>query len=367
MASLRKRRGNWYVRVQRWVDGARKEVQIPLRTSSKVEAMVRLTQVNKVEEDIKQGIMFDFAWLNETSSVTRVRRFTLKEACDTWLDSRKRSQDNTISINKQSIRYMLGAIGQNKPINRIISTDIIQFIEYLESNGLSITSINIHLRTLKAMLRYWHKRERLRKMPIIEQLPTRKADPHYITDREFGLVMQLEGLDNFYKRVFLLYRETGMRLREPMMATMEGCWLDIPNLSKGKVGRHIELDETLQAIFSEYKTWLTEGYGSRIKDPGDHISKVFKKALVTFGVEDRKHFHSLRHTYAVRMLIKGVSIYDLKLLMGHSSVTTTEQYSLMNLKRIAQDFPKIAPKGAFLGKEDTPLEDTQPLLKEYVA
>ena len=67
------------------------------------------------------------------------------------------------------------------------------------------------------------------------------------------------------------------------------------------------------------------------------------------------------------MLIKGVSIYDLKLLMGHTSVTTTEQYSSMNLKRIAQDFPKIAPKGAFLGKEDTALEDTQPLLKEYVA
>ena len=106
MASLRKRRGNWYVRVQRWVGGARKEIQIPLRTSSKVEAMVRLAQVNKVEEDIKQGIMFDFAWLNENSS-TRVRRFTLKEASDTWLDSRKRLQDNTLSINKQSIRYML--------------------------------------------------------------------------------------------------------------------------------------------------------------------------------------------------------------------------------------------------------------------
>ena len=155
MASLRKRRGNWYVRVQSWVEGLVKRFN-PLRTSSKVNGKTK--QVNKVEEDIKQGIMFDFAWLNETSSVTRVRRFTLKEACDTWLDSRKRLQNNTLSINKQSIRYMLAAMGENKPINRILSADIIQFIEYLESNGLSITSINIHLRTLKAKLRYWHKR-----------------------------------------------------------------------------------------------------------------------------------------------------------------------------------------------------------------
>ena len=32
---------------------------------------------------------------------------------------------------------------------------------------------------------------------------------------------------------------------------------------------------------------------------------------------------------------------SLKLLMGHSSVTTTEVYSNMNLKRVAQDFPTI--------------------------
>ena len=367
MASLKPRRGKWYARVQWYVNGSRKEKQIPLRTSSKVEAMMRFAKVSKVEEDIKQGIQFDFAWLNEDSSITSIRRFTLQEACDKWLDSRKRLQKNTLSINRQSVRHLLASLGKRKPINTILNTDIIKFIEYLESVGLSITSINIHLRTLKVMLRYWLKRERLDKMPIIEQLPTRKADPNYITDHECSAIMQLEGLDNFYKRVFLLYRETGMRLREPMMAVLDGAWLDIPNISKGKVGRHLELDDTLQAIFLEYKQWLTEGHGARIKDPGEHISKVFKKALVAIGAEDRKHFHSLRHTFAVRRLIQGTSIYDLKLFMGHSSVTTTEQYSTMNLKRIAQDFPKIAPVGSFLGKEDTGLEDTLPLLKEYVA
>ena len=36
-----------------------------------------------------------------------------------------------------------------------------------------------------------------------------------------------------------------------------------------------------------------------------------------------KHFHSLRHTFAVRRLLQGVPIYDIKNLLGHSSVTTT--------------------------------------------
>ena len=68
---------------------------------------------------------------------------------------------------------------------------------------------------------------------------------------------------------------------------------------------------------------------------------MFKKALREIEADEGRKFHSLRHTYAVRRLITGTSIYKLKLLMGHSSVTTTEEYSKMNLKRVAQDFPKL--------------------------
>ena len=98
------------------------------------------------------------------------------------------------------------------------------------------------------------------------------------------------------------------------------------------------------------------GYGSKLLTPDDHISKMFKKALRSIGADESKHFHSLRHTFAVRRLIQGTSIYDLKLLMGHKSVTTTEVYCNMNLKRVAQDFPTIVSSyvnEAKIGKKDT--------------
>jgi hypothetical protein len=69
-------------------------------------------------------------------------------------------------------------------------------------------------------------------------------------------------------------------------------------------------------------------------------------------------------------LIKGTSIYDLKLLMGHSSVTTTEVYSEMNLKRVKDDFPTIADKSqniAKIGKSDTRITDTGQYSERYVA
>ena len=124
------------------------------------------------------------------------------------------------------------------------------------------------------MFRYWLKRERINKIPIIEQIPIRKTDPIYITDDEFHSIMNIDWMDNFYKRVFLLYRETGMRLREPMISVIDGAWIDIPNEAKGGASRNIELDETLKSIFIEYDKWLVSGYGSKLVEL---ISIAFKK------------------------------------------------------------------------------------------
>ncbi len=47
------------------------------------------------------------------------------------------------------------------------------------------------------------------------------------------------------------------------------------------------------------------------------------------GVSDTRNqvvWHTLRHTFATRMLESGVDIYTLKELLGHSSVSVTEGY-----------------------------------------
>ena len=66
MATLKKRRGNWYARVQ-WYkanQSVQSEKQVPLRTKSKVTARERLAEVNKVEIDIKEGMIFKSPWLS---------------------------------------------------------------------------------------------------------------------------------------------------------------------------------------------------------------------------------------------------------------------------------------------------------------
>ena len=371
MAYLWKRGAMWYARVQ-WRDenGQKKDKQISLRTKSKVTARERLVLVNRVKTDIKEGLSFSFPWMNDEGQ-TKVLVFRIKDAVNQWMEHRKKNKIamSTLEINQLALNYLIDCTGSKRPLDTISNTDIANYIDYLDAKGNSDTTINIHLRTIKAMLRHYHKVGKLERVPIIEQRKIPKTDPIYITDDEFQSLMELDELDDFYKRVFLLYRETGMRLREPFMSSLIGDWIDTPPESKTKSVRSIELSEPLKKVFLELKEWYDQGYGSTLIDAGDHISKMFKKSLREIGSKDTKHFHSLRHTFAVRMLLKNTSIYDVKLMMGHSSVTTTEQYSNMNLKRVAQDFPTLVTsyaKTLKIGLEDTFLEDTSHMSSDYV-
>ncbi|MBT3518799.1 MAG: tyrosine-type recombinase/integrase [Candidatus Marinimicrobia bacterium] len=373
MATLRKRRKLWYARV-RWYeknDPYQKEKMIPLRTPSKVEAMERLSQVNKVVADIKEGMVFSFPWLTD-SKYTTVKRFTLLDAVKQYGDHRSKLglRPKTMELNNGGIDHFLRSVGANLPLEKVDTDHILLFIGYLKARGLSITTINIHLRTISTMFRYYQKIGMLNKVPLIEQRRVDNREPKYITDSEFQSIKELEGLDDLYKRLFFFYRETGLRLRETSIAELSGRWLDIPCESKTHSERHIELDDRLLMVYAELMEWVSSGYGSRLKTPFGHISKKFKQALRNIGADEKKNFHSLRHTFAVRSLIKGVSIYELKLLMGHSSVTTTECYSNINLKRVSQDFPTLASKeqeAVKLVKRDTVLRDTRMVPDPYLA
>lgn len=78
--------------------------------------------------------------------------------------------------------------------------------------------------------------------------------------------------------------------------------------------------------------FLFPGLGGRSRDPNSlnrAMRRITDKLKYNEGVTDPRNlvvWHTLRHTYATRMLEAGIDIYTLKELMGHASVTTTEIY-----------------------------------------
>lgn len=69
--------------------------------------------------------------------------------------------------------------------------------------------------------------------------------------------------------------------------------------------------------------WVfASGSGKRIST----LQKGFVAACVRAGIEDFR-IHDLRHTFASWLVMEGVSLYVVKDLLGHSSITVTERYA----------------------------------------
>lgn len=89
------------------------------------------------------------------------------------------------------------------------------------------------------------------------------------------------------------------------------------------------LRERLQRIPSGY---LFPGPDGHVRSPFSlprAMHRIMDKLGFNDGVTDPRNrvvWHTLRHTFATRMLEAGLDIYALKTLMGHASVTTTEIY-----------------------------------------
>jgi len=57
------------------------------------------------------------------------------------------------------------------------------------------------------------------------------------------------------------------------------------------------------------------------------ISHKFKKIVKKSGLNPKLNFHSLRHTFASWLVQKGVNIFEVSKLLGHSDIRVTEIYS----------------------------------------
>lgn len=77
---------------------------------------------------------------------------------------------------------------------------------------------------------------------------------------------------------------------------------------------------------NHYVFGKTKGFPYR----GEYVPRNFKKASREAKLNE-VHFHTLRHSFASSLAMKGVPIIVIKELLGHSSIVTTEIYSHSNL------------------------------------
>ena len=343
MASLKNRRGSWYARVRSYDNGIEKEVQVPLRTSSKVTARERLSEINKVEKDIKQGMEFSFPWLSD-SATTKVRRYTILDVVEQWLNQRSSEgiRQSTRKRNRYSLQSFMSHIGTSMPLLRVSTSMIDSYRNYCIHKKMKPNGININLRAIKTFFNWCYKRELIEKNLFVDMVSKPKELPNYIPDRIFDELMQLEWLDDNYKIAFSFFRATGCRRSEPFLGELHGDWLLIGGSeTKQRMDKELSLSPLNLERIIRMRAFL-ESYAGTLDSYMGNLSKTFLKAMREIDGQDTKyHLHCLRHTFAVRRYLQTRDIYLVKQELGHSSVVTTEIYAKFSLRRLESDFPSL--------------------------
>jgi len=386
--------------LRKW-DGTREiEMLIPLKTDNKSIAHERLAQVNRLEKDIKNGTEFSFPWMNEKGE-TRIKKLRLDEAIDLFLESRTRDniRPKTIEQNELALRHFMSVMGKSFPIEKVTIHHLETFKQWSMERH-SPTTVNMNLRAVRTFLQWLDDNRYIHSVPKTKQVKVDESNPMYLTETELGELFKLDlckskmdmpnrddkgkFLDNragrtkgmcyvtdwhHYRRAYWFYLTTGCRLREPFNGAINGNWLDVPAaLSKNGKERNIYLAEKQKEIAHEMQDRVAEVKSH--KNITDRYSKVFKKACRLLGID--KHFHCLRHTYAViRRLETNGNILLMRDELGHKSVKTTERYCKIPFRRLEQDFPSYA-KGTVIEQKvaknsfrDTEIRDTQEVKVDF--
>ena len=380
MASLRQRRGKWYSRVL-WYNstGKQKEKQIPLRTKSKTTAHKRNSIVEKYEEDIKDGMNFNYPWIKDGGKTT-IKERSIGETLEEYYAVRNIEGIRKSTIDRTQVAFIsLYTMMSSSTSLNIFNEDFIERYKRhcRESLNHKPNTININLSKIRAFLNWCHRKEYIKDVPYINMVRVEQSEIDYFSDDMVLQIMECHGIHNHYKRAFLFYLDTGCRLFEPFNGYIKGNTLVIPpSEAKTHRKRTVHLTSVTLAIIQEMCERVDNCIGNK-KFAIKNYSRVFKKACRTVGLRDSYHFHNLRDTYAVRRWAVTGDIHLVSKEIGHKSVTTTEKYADFDLETLLLDFPSlrkwIAPRlekptidksflkvinPSFLRKMDTNMMDT---------
>ena len=234
---------------------------------------------------------------------------------------------------------------------------------------ISTATINNYIRNIRVFFNWLERNYIIKKNPMkkIRQLRTNRQPKVYLTDEELRKLLANLDLSYFSEHrdymMIMLMLDSGMRLGECSCLLVEDLELSRrrinlrAEITKGRQDRTVffsEKTETILRRWLQYKDrYVNSDYLFPVRERGSHIQvsnfeSNFKKYLIRSGLNDQFTPHCLRNNFAKRCLMNGMDIYTLSKILGHSSVTVTEQaYLDLNDEDIGKRYQKHSPLSFF--------------------
>ncbi len=228
-------------------------------------------------------------------------------------------------------RYFTG-----KPLCYIKQRDIEEWKSEMINAGKKKSTINRALTCLRSIFNQAVVDGKIRDNPTsrIKKLREDNQRTRYLTESEIYALMDCSTprLRDF----IVMAVNTGMR-----KANLIGLqWDDIDtkagviHVLKTKSGKSYEVPMN-ESVLNLLQRLSVKGTTGRVLDT-TNLKREWSSAIQKSGINEAD-IHTLRHSYASHMTMKGVDQFTLMKLMGHSDIKMTARYS-----HLAPNFKKIA-------------------------
>ena len=282
--------------------------------------------------------------------------------------------ENTIMAYSRDLTHFLNFLHDNKKsIESITADTLVDFEVSLRDRSLAPSSINITNSTVKSFLIYCAREYSL-------SLPTGEIASHRIA-RKLPKALTIEEVTSLIGACASLSRVNALRdvaLLELLYST-GGRVSEIVGINVGDLAKVENDNEVIQTIklrgkgskervvpIGSFALIALENYLIRLRPAllahskndnsalflnsrGGRISRqsawtIVSEAAKSCGLENKVSPHTLRHSYATHLLDGGADIRVVQELLGHSSVTTTQIYTLVTIDRLRQSYASAHPR-----------------------
>ena len=282
--------------------------------------------------------------------------------------------ENSLTSYGRDLRYFLEFL-QNEEVelSKVTASVLSDFEVWLKDRSLAISSINRTNSAVKSFLIYCAREYNL-------NLPTGEITTHKIA-RKLPKALTIEEVASLINSAQSLSEATSLRdvaLLELLYSTggrvSEITGINVNDLAKvesdneviqtiklrgkGAKERIVPIGSFALTALDNYLVRVRPGLVAKsaksesalfLNSRGGRLSRqsawnIVLEAAKASGLEGKVSPHVFRHSYATHLLDGGADIRVVQELLGHSSVTTTQIYTLVTIDKIRQSYSSAHPR-----------------------